>query len=432
MSGGLQPTSIALVVHRFPPKSIGGTEVYVERLAHALSRHHKVSVFYRDNDESDTFTEERACRDGIRLWRVRRAFRPRQANPAALFRDTFQNADIEASFERFLDETKPDLVHFNHLMSLSYRLIAQAKRRQLPCVLTLHDYWFICPNSQLIRPNGNVCAGKAMGFNCARCAVGRFAKRWLNLTLPATAIAFQIRDRLVRQAALHADLLIAPSHFLLQRYLKEGFPVERLLYLENGVDISQIRRHTVRRPPSGDRLRVSYLGALAWQKGVHILVEAFRDLPPERATLRVYGDLSLFPEYSRQLRHLANKANTSFMGPVPHGQVGQVLGQTDILAVPSLWYENSPVVIQEAWAVGVPVIASAHGALVEKVQDGVSGLLVPPGDVAAWRSAIQQLTTDVGIIERLRSGVPCPMSMEVHMNHLEAIYAKLLAGEGTL
>jgi glycosyltransferase involved in cell wall biosynthesis len=126
---------------------------------------------------------------------------------------------------------------------------------------------------------------------------------------------------------------------------------------------------------------------------------------------------------------MANWTNTFFEGPIPNDQIGCVLANTDIIVVPSLWYENSPVVIQEARAMGIPIIASAHGALCEKVRDGVDGLLVPPGDVAAWRTAIQRLLDEPDLLPRLRAGVRPPMTMEEHVGRLEEIYSKVVGSK---
>jgi len=416
---------IALVVHKFPPASLGGTEIYTCNLARALSRRHEVFVFHRDDGEGNVFCEEWQEREGFRAWRVGRAFDASQASPAALFWDTFHNRDVEASFDRFLDEVQPQVVHFHHLMLLSYRLIDQAKRRGLPCLLTLHDYWFVCANSQLIWPDARTCKGKALGLNCVRCATARIGKPWMTAARLAIAPIFQLRDALVRRAALRADRLVAPSRFLINRYIADGFPAERFVLLENGLDVDRVRS-SVRRSPADGRLCVTYLGALAWQKGVHILVDAFRDLPPERATLRIFGNPDVFPEYAADLRRRANRANTLFEGRLPNQQVGRVLAETDVLAVPSLWYENAPVVIQEARAAGVPVISSAHGALTEKVRDGVDGLLVPPGDVVAWRAALQRLVDEPGLLAHLRANVRPPMTMAEHVGRLESLYAQLV------
>lgn len=411
---------IALVVHKFPPASLGGTEIYTLNLARALATHHTVAVLYRDDGDGRQAGVEREMRDGFQTWRVGRAFDPRQADPAMLFRDTFFNPDVEAVFQRFLAEFKPDLIHFQHLMSLSYRLPALAAG--IPALLTLHDYWFLCANSQLIWPDMQVCRGKAWGLNCARCATARAGGPVLRFARSLLAPVMQLRDGLVRNAALRIGWFISPSRFLRERYLAAGFPATHFEVLENGMDMSRFNISWQPRPAQAP-LRVTYLGSLAWQKGVHVLIEAMRGLPPQRIRLRVFGNPNIFPDYAAQLRSRADSENTAFEGAILNTEVGRVLAETDVLAVPSLWYENSPVVIQEAHAAGVPVIASRLGALTEKVRDGVDGVLVTPADVEAWREALQDLISHPERLEVLRAAVPKPLSFSEHLARLQEIYS---------
>jgi glycosyltransferase involved in cell wall biosynthesis len=138
----------------------------------------------------------------------------------------------------------------------------------------------------------------------------------------------------------------------------------------------------------------------------------------------VWGDPAVFPDYAARLRHLLDRceADARLMGRIPNERVGEVLAESDVVVVPSLWYENSPIVIQEARAAGVPVIASDHGALSEKVRHGVDGLLFPPGDAAALRSALARLWEEPQLLSRLRAGIRPPNDMAGHVTALEALY----------
>ena len=413
---------IALVVHKFPPVYLGGTEVYTLNLARALASQHEVAVLYRDDGDGARATVEIQQREGFQTWRVARAFDSRKANPAALFFDTFFNPDIERVFRRFLSEFRPDLIHFQHLMSLSYRLPALAAG--IPALLTLHDYWFLCANSQLIWSDMQVCRGKAWGMNCARCATARAGGPLLRLARPLLAPVMQLRDALVRNAALRVGRLVSPSNFLRERYLAAGFPKTHFEVLENGIDLSRFSAASVPRSANAP-LRVTYLGSLAWQKGVHVLLEAARGISPERLRIRVFGNPQTFPDYVTRLRAAADPALVTFEGVVDNAAVGQVLAETDLLAVPSLWYENSPVVIQEARAARVPVIASRIGALTEKVHDGEDGMLVAPGDIAAWSLALRQLAAAPERLVAMRERSPEPLPVADHLLKLQHIYARV-------
>ena len=418
---------ILLVSHKFPPYSLGGVEVYTHNLAQALRRQHQVSAFYRhDDDEGPLFAENDDDADGILTRRV--SCRPSglAASVAGEFFSTFLNQQIEDSFSRFVAQIQPDLIHIQHVMALSARLLHLARKSGAPLLLTLHDYWFICGNSQLIWPDVQTCQGKAWGTNCVRCAAAaRFPSRLVQWLRPALAPLFLYRDHIVGKAARQADLFISPSRFLIDQYIAAGFPADRFLHLENGLRLEQIRQFPWQ--PAGGPLRVTFLGSLAWQKGVHILVEAFSGLPSDIARLQIWGDPSVFPDYVKSLHDLSTHPDIQFMGRIANERVGEVLADSDVMVVPSVWYENSPVVIQEARAAGVPVVASGHGALAEKVRHGVDGLLFPPGDVATLRRTLQRLVDEPDLLPRLRRNIPPPMDMDRHVQELEALYHCLAA-----
>jgi len=429
---------ILLVAHKFPPYSLGGVEVYTQHLARALASQHEVAVFFRHDGvpapggdtllvEHDEELDGKPGAGGVLTRRI--ALHPRglRASVAGEFWGTFLNRHVEASFARFLDLFRPDLVHFQHVMALSARLLPLARRRGVPVVLTLHDYWFLCGNSQLIWPDGQTCRGKAWGMNCVRCAAAaRFPSPAASALRPALAPLFAYRDRVVRHAALSADALVSPSHFLIDRYVAAGFPAGRLHYLENGLPLDHLDRGAWR--PSPGPLRITFLGSIAWQKGVHVLVEAFNRLAPGTARLRIWGDADVFAGYAARLRAAieAGGSEAALMGRVANERAGEVLADSDVVVVPSVWYENSPVVIQEARAAGVPVVVSGHGALVDKVRDGVDGFHFAPGDPEELRRTLQRLIDDPTLLSRLRANVPPPVSMAEHVSALSSLYRQTM------
>jgi glycosyltransferase involved in cell wall biosynthesis len=413
---------ILLVAHKVPPYALGGVEVYTWHLARTLADRHQVAIFFRHDDvDGPPFAEHDQEVAGVRLRRVSHSPSGLGASVAGQFWSTFRNHGIEASFARFLEAFRPEVIHIQHVMGLSARLLPLARVSGVPVLLTLHDYWFLCGNSQLIWPDGQVCRGKACGANCVRCAAAaRFPSplvRWLR---PGLAPLFLYRDQVVKQAARAADRLIAPSHFLIERYTAAGYPGSRFAYLENGIPVNEIRRFP--RLAGGGALRVTFLGSLAWQKGVHVLAEAWKGLPPDVARLRIWGDPLQFPEYSNRLRGSLAGTGAELMGRIANERVGEILADSDVVVVPSLWFENSPVVIQEARAAGLPVVASAQGALAEKVHDGIDGLLFPPGDAGALRQALQRLITEPELLPRLRRGVQPALDIGAHVRELERIY----------
>jgi len=178
------------------------------------------------------------------------------------------------------------------------------------------------------------------------------------------------------------------------------------------------------RGPRGPyRGHYAYVGALAWQKGVHVLVDAFRQLGDVGASLRMWGSPSAFPDYAAELRSRAAGCPwIRFEGEIHHNRVGEALAWADYLIVPSLWWENSPITIREAHAVGVPVIASRLGALPEKVAETQGGLLFEPGDEKSLLEVLTRTHRFPQLLERLRDKLPQVPGIDQHAVVMEGIY----------
>lgn len=415
---------IALPVHKFPPESLGGTEIYTLTLARALVQAgHAVAVFY----PSTTVIQLTAETDGDGIQRWRAPLPPTRAteNPASQFWHTFRDQSIEQAFSAFVQQYQPDLVHFQHVQGVSARLIELAAGR--PRLATLHDYWYFCANSQLIRPDRQPCNGPSWGCrNCVDCATARADLEPLRRLRPLVALPFAYRNHYLQRMAEQIDCFIAPSEFLRQQYIQQGWPPAKIVTLENGMD----RRRLLAAPPLNlpappVRPHFGFIGSLAWQKGVHILIDAFNQLPPDSAALTIYGSETVFPDYAAQLRQQARHPQIRFAGPIHFDQVGAALRHFDALVTPSLWYENSPLVIQEAFIMGVPVIASRLGALTEKVQEGQNGLLFTAGDSNDLAALLQRLSDQPEQLDRLRQGITPPPTLAEHSTQIATLYQSL-------
>lgn len=413
---------IAFTVHKYPPDSLGGTEIYTWSLAQALAAAgQEVHVFYPL--AGIAASEAQIERDGVHLWRVPLPPTRATENPAAQYWHTFRDTAIEAEFERFLAAVRPDVVHFQHVQGVSARLIALARGR--PRIVTLHDYWYFCANSQLVRPDRSVCSGPDWGAKCVDCAVARADLRALRMARLPLGLLFAYRNRYLARLCAGVDLFVAPSRFLRDQYVRHGFPAERIVVLENGLDTARLQHEPD--PPLPvplTRPHFGFLGALAWQKGVHVLIDAFNQMP-QNASLTVYGDETTFPDYVARLKAAARHPHIRFAGRLDPRYVGAALRQMDALIVPSLWYENSPVTIQEAFAVGVPVIASRLGALAEKVQDGVTGRLFAAGDSADLARVLGELTAQPEQLALLRANIRSGPTIEQHAAELLNLYDRL-------
>ncbi|NJN81643.1 MAG: glycosyltransferase family 4 protein, partial [Caldilineaceae bacterium] len=274
--------------------------MYTEGLARSLvGNGHQVSVFLPA--AAGECTEPHSIADGVLIWRAPASPASQSTNPVRQFRGTFRDRAIEADFVEFLQATRPEIIHFQHVQGVSAKLLELAG--DLPKVVTLHDYWYFCANSQLIRPDRQPCAGPSAGCrNCVDCATSRADLGWLRAVRPLVALPLAYRNRYLRDRMAAVDRFIAPSEFLRRQYIGQGFPAERIVMLENGIETSRLARHSTARlaePPA--RPHFGFLGSLAWQKGVHILIDAFNSLP-DQAALTIYGSESAFPDYVSELK----------------------------------------------------------------------------------------------------------------------------------
>jgi len=220
-----------------------------------------------------------------------------------------------------------------------------------------------------------------------------------------------------KSTLLHAfgdfDGFIAPSQFLAQRYVDWGLAADRLTVIENGL---QGATQETRKPKSDPTWTFGYFGQINPFKGVDVILDAAELLSAETTVanairIRIHGN---FVEQAQSFHDRFDRARQilpffSYAGPYNSSSVYRLMGECDYVIVPSKWWENSPVVIQEAYSVYAPVICSGIGGMAEKVQDGVSGLHFKLGDAADLLRTMK-LAADAKMVERLRAGIPAVTS----------------------
>ena len=224
-----------------------------------------------------------------------------------------------------------------------------------------------------------------------------------------------------RRILRDVDLFLAPSEFLRQRYLSCGLPQHKIEFLRYGM-----RHFPVARRPEGRGVRFGYIGALHPHKGIELLLEAFTDLE-DGASLHVFGSVFGSPISDSFWRRINDQArrNVVFHGAYDNRRVGEILAGLDVVVVPSVWYENSPLTIQEAFIAQVPVITAAAGGMAELVRNGIDGVHFRLGDVADLRAKLSQVAQHPEILERLRRGIPPVPRIESHAAEVLTRYRAL-------
>lgn len=433
---------VLVPLHSFLPQSRYGAELYTYYLAKELqAAGAEVHVLYSDIEASPGTSTY----DGLPCTVV-----PRNG-PHGLGDVDPDNPAAEAAFQELLDTFRPDLVHFNHLLHLSTKLPRFAKRAHLPVVFTLHDYWLCCPKVKLFDRWGRRCEG-GTPFQCASCARHRYSRFWWpsgNYAEPAPLtfrqfgkeLAFQVaerplgtvsiarRNRELRSAISHVDRFIAPSRFLASRMADWGIPADKITYCDYGTMelpyVPSERRRWV--PP----LRFGYLGGMTSEKGLDVLLEAFRGL--DGCSLHMFGGTSesLRKAYPRFADVLA-QSNIHAPGAIDDAAKVRLLPDLDALIVPSIWFENSPVVIHEAFQAGVPVICSNIGGMAELVRDGVDGLHFEAGSATSLRHVLQSCIRVPERLSQLAQHIRRPVGMREHVrSEILPIYDAALAAART-
>lgn len=433
---------ILLVSHGYPPAGWGGTERCVQALARGLAgTGHEVAVLFRAQDPAREDHEvSEASRDGVRLFALNNCLR--RVRGFESYRDPFAAAAASAVLARFA----PGLVHVHHLNGLSTGLVFEARRLGAPVVFTLHDLSVACPLGQLLNLKHEVCPGPSPR-RCLGCVGGQVAfaprsgsaageparpPRW---AVPLAGLASRVlpaapRRIAARLATMHevlraADAVVAPSRFLASRLAALGFPPAD--YLPNP---REPLRLLPRRPAEAGRLRLGFVGACIPSKGVHVLADAFRRLSDPRFGLEVHGPFRPYPEgvaYRERVTRLLQAApggDGALRGPFDHAALPGILAGLDAVVVPSIWEENAPLSVEEAYQARLPVVASDHGGLRERVRDGRDGLLFRPGDAAALSRALRRLLDEPGLRERLGRDAPLAPDMDAHLDALGAIYER--------
>lgn len=405
---------ILFVLHDFLPEHVGGTEIHTHELAQELQRRgHEVAVLCTERDLSRPkgHVLER-MHGGVR---VLEASHPREY-PCA--EDTWEEVGSAEVFAQALDRERPDVVHCEHFAQWGTGVLQVARQRRVPAVATLHDYHLLCCNATLLRPDGAICDG-----DCSACFAGMSPPRAGAGARDASAAARRDRHR---ADLAFAEVLVAPSQFLADLFVRRGFAARaQLVRLDSGV-VGPWRAPQASDPARP--LRVGYVGGLYPSKGVHVLVDAFARLEPGLAELQVHGVLEWFPAYIERLRALAGgRPDIRFCGRFPPEQVDAILDGLDVLVTPSIWYENRPLTMQAAFRRGLAVVASDLGGMAELAEHGRSGRLFAPGDAEALARVLRDLARDRAAVFALAQARPRMLTMpEVATAH-EDLYRRAVA-----
>ncbi len=392
------------IVHGYPPEYNAGSENYTSAISNELANSgHSVLVLSRQENPFVKDYELQHFQDpkNSKIMRV-------LVNNARN-KDRFQDVAIDNAIEKVISEFNPDIAHIQHLNHLSLGIVSILKSHKIPIVYTIHDFWLMCPRGQFLQTNfegepWKLCDGQE-DSKCARICYRRYQTGDIDNYTDQVYWSTWVRRRmtLVRSTVNLIDLFISPSKTVIESF-KSYFPSSghKIIYLDYGFDREFLGGRIRERENS---LVFGYIGTHIPAKGVDYLIKAFASLNGN-PILRIWGREK--SEYTSYLRSISEEAirekgnRIQWMGEFESRRIiEQVFNRVDCIIVPSIWYENSPLVIHEAQQAGVPVITADIGGMSEYVKDGYNGLLFKFRDIVSLREKMQTIVDNPNILSSL-------------------------------
>lgn len=406
---GRRRLSIYYVIHQFYPDGFTGTEKFVLHMARVmLQRGHRVKVITYSARGLEEFPHDHGNvvhkeydYEGVPVL----AFRHKMFDPVQT--SGVGHPDLFAFASFICMQERPDLLHIGHPMR-GLEWMAAALQAGIPYIVTLTDFWFICPKSTLVRNNGQLCEGPENGEACS-----------LHCQISEAQARLQSHTALLRAARK----ILAPSAFVASM-MNSVLPDVHVEVISHGIRYETIvpnrRRYKTR---SRRPLVLIFAGYLAPHKGAHVIIEALTTIPAAQIRLKIYGAGD--EEYVRKLQAAAAvDPRVELCGPYTEHDIHRMYLEADVSIVPSLVYENYPLVLHEALASHVPAIVSGAGGMAEKVWNGVNGFTFRMGDVKHLARRIVQLVRRPNVLNVFKTNIrtmPIP-SVDHEASAYESIY----------
>jgi glycosyltransferase involved in cell wall biosynthesis len=472
---------ILQTIHDFLPRHRAGSEIYAAELCRELAVRHQVTLLCAEYDPSRAHGQLRwRVHDGLPVVEVVNNWVCRT------FADGYRSPELTARIGQVMDAIEPDVVHAHSFLNLSFDLAAEARRRDIPVVATLHDYSLVCPSGgqRLHRADTHVChtidtdrcvrcfresplyTQMAMGPAARAVAASGALQRFVGLARHAAPVLFQsaaraagaarrfpvteadITERLAHARRLFdlVDLFVAPSASIGRQFEALGLDPGKIRVSDYGFRPTPAPHREPRQVAHGHAnegatatpwnaegvpaerrpLRIGFVGTLVWHKGVHILLEAVRRLPSDAYEVLLYGDTDVFPDYVADLRRAATGLPVLFKGSFDTSATGGIYSQFDVLVVPSLWLENSPLVVHEAFQAGVPVVGARMGGIADLVQDGINGSLFDANSPDSLARALEAVLANPACLDDWVRRLPAVKSIAQDALEWEDTYVRVI------
>jgi glycosyltransferase involved in cell wall biosynthesis len=330
----------------------------------------------------------------------------------------FSNLDEGLTVEliELLEEFRPDAVHLHHYTNFGLETLFTIRRvlPQARIIVTLHEFLAICHHfGQMVKRPSLALCDKSGALDCARCYPENSPQD------------FFLREMFIKRFFRLVDHFVSPSRFLAERYIAWGIARERISVIENGVP-DLMERGTRAYPDMRGQVTFATFGQISKLKGFELVCDAAAELVGEKSIrIEIHGDYSTQPpQFQEEVRERLERlpANVAFIGPYANSDVDRLMQSVHAILVPSLWWENSPVVIQEAFANRRPVICSDIGGMAEKVRDGIDGFHFRARSAHALAALLRRLAAEPQLLRAAQAAITPPPSIEETSAQLVRLY----------
>ena len=421
------------VVNGYLPHDSGGVQIHVRDLCLVQRQQGlETSVFTRiGGPELEDLALSSGEWEGVPVTRLTNNY-----SDCDSFEKIYTHPRIDERFDGFLSADLPDVVHFHHLTGLSTSMIEVAKRRGVAAILTLHDYWLVCPRGQRLHPDDLTVCRTLDRQRCLPC----IHRLWPHLVpleageLPITEqpsfAKLRAWEEHIRRMLDLCDATIAPSAFHRDRFLEIGVSPERSSAIPNGLP-----RQDLLAEPRGRRpvRHLGFIGTVIPSKGIHVLIAAFNRLRGRDLVLHVHGEVVPYHERTGYLEELeaavAPGLDVRFHGRYEQRDLPRILASLDLLIAPSLWWEAFCLTAREGALAGLPVVAFDIGGLAQAVADGLA-LGCEPGNAEELAERIARLCDDEDLRDEMSRKAHLVDDMEQCATAIEAVYRKALGVDG--
>lgn len=410
---------ILVISHAHPDFSLGGGEL----AAYNLYKAYQANAAVEDANFLARVDRGRGATGHITLRRPNEYLWEQAVENWHMMKAAHQES-LVTWFSDLVRALRPTIVHAHHYAHLGLEFLRVIKHvdPSIRIMMTLHEYMAICSNNgQMLKTSSMRLCSRESFDECHACFPERSPED------------FWLRKHYFGAHFDLVDTFVAPSNFLKQRYVAWGIPEAKIVVIENG----QNRRDLLPPRPldtSGTRNRLGFFGQVNPYKGLDVVLEALTQMKwtaRQNVLLEVHGANldKQSPEFQDKVRSLLGplikEGTVQWVGPYEPDQLPGRMATIDWVLVPSIWWENSPMVIQEAFANGRPVICSDIGGMAEKVTHGKNGMHVSVGNVAQWAQSLSSAVQMSDEWDRLREGISAPIShaecADAHLELLQAV-----------